>query len=389
MTSRLLKHPLRTQRSLKRAAAGRFRPRPPGFSGWFALIAAILRRVDTRLQNGASIVHQPESLSRQRVFQQPAMVLMAVLAGLPAAQAAEGEPPAPRELLANMAAAYQQHSFSGRFLYMRAGQVSTLALERTIIDGEVYERITRLQGPAHEVIRNNGRTVSVHPDNSSIVLSSSDEIAPFGFGRGEQDRIPDQYAVHLGGADRVAGRAAWRLRLEPRDGHRYGYRLWLDQQSHLLLKSEVLNGRNAALERVEFLSLNLDPGLEREDFALPDSVAKAWSKEGKGGAGPEIRPGWLPEGFAMATRDHHRIQGRTGVLQSATYSDGLATFTLFVEPASSTKPDGNLRRKGPTVVLARPVRQAQRAFVTTLVGEVPADTARRVLRNVTLESGGD
>ncbi len=317
-----------------------------------------------------------------------ALVLIAALAALPAAQAADGDPPEARELLADMVAAYQQHSFSGRFLYMCAGQVSTLALERSVIDGQVYERVSRLQGPVREVIRNNGQTVSVHPDDSSTVLSSSDELAPFRF-KGRDD-IPEQYSAQLAGPGRVAGRAAWRLLIEPRDSHRYGYRLWLDQQSHLLLKSEVLNGRNAALERVEFLSLKLDPGLERADFALPEDAGSAWSEEtGDGATGPEIQPGWLPEGFAMATRDDHRIRGRTGVLHSVTYSDGLATFTLFVEPASSAKPDGNLRRKGPTVVLARPIRQARQGFVITLVGEVPPDTARRVLRDVTLEASGD
>ncbi len=315
------------------------------------------------------------------------VAMLAVPMVLPAARAADGEPPAASELVADMATAYQQHSFSGRFVYMRAGQVSTLALQRAVIDGEIHERMTRLQGPANEVIRNNGRTVSVQPDDSSILLSSGGELAPFALGRGEG--VPEQYVLHLGGADRVAGRDAWRLQLEPRDRYRYGYRLWLDQESHLLLKSEVLNGRNAALERVEFLSLNLDPGLGEDDFALPEDAGEAWSSDRGDETGPEIRPGWLPDGFSMATRDHHRIQGRTGVLHSTTYSDGLATFTLFVEPASSTKPDGKLRRQGSTVVLARPVRQAERTFVTTLVGEVPADTARRVLKNVTLESGGD
>lgn len=321
------------------------------------------------------------------------LVLMAALAGIPfvALQAADEESPTAPELLADMAAAYEQHSFSGRFLYMRAGQISTLALQRAVIDGEVHERVERLQGPVHEVIRKNGRTVSVHAGESSSLLSSSDEIAPPGLASasGGQDRIPDQYALHRDGAGRVAGRPVWRLRLEPRDQYRYGYRFYLDQESQLLLKSEVLNASNAALERVEFLSLNLNPGLERADFALPESVGKVWSKNENGARGPEIRPGWLPEGFAMATRDHYRIQDRTRVLQSATYSDGLATFTLFVEPAASTKTDGKLRRKGPTVVLARPMEHNRGSFVTTLVGEVPAATARRVLEQVRLESRGD
>ncbi len=319
------------------------------------------------------------------------LVLMAALAGLPfvAVEAADDEAPTAAELLADMAAAYEQHSFSGRFLYMRAGQISTLALQRAVIDGKVHERVERLEGPVHEVIRKGGQTVSVHAGESGSLLSSSDEIAPLSLASGEQDRIPDQYALHRDGAGRVAGRPVWRLRLEPRDQYRYGYRFYLDQQSRLLLKSEVLNASNAALERVEFLSLNLNPGLERADFELPESAGKVWSKNENEARGPEIRPGWLPEGFAMATRDHYRTQERTGVLQSATYTDGLATFTLFVEPAASTKPDGKLRRKGPTMVLARPMENNRGSFVTTLVGEVPAATARRVLEQVRLESRGD
>lgn len=320
------------------------------------------------------------------------LVLMAVLAGMPfvAPQAADDGAPTASELLTDMIAAYDQRNFSGRFLYMRAGQVSTLALQRAVIDGEVHERVERLQGPAHELIRKDGRTVSVHAGESSFLLSSSDEIAPpLGVGSGEHERIPEQYALHRDGAGRVAGRPVWRLRVEPRDEYRYGYRLHLDQQSHLLLKSAVVNGGNDALERVEFLSLDLNPGLERADFALPESAGKAWSKNESGANGPDIRPGWLPAGFALATRDDYRSQGRTGVLQSATYSDGLASFTLFLEPAASTEPDGKLRRKGPTVVLARPMRENRRSFVTTLVGEVPPATARRVLKQVRLENPGD
>jgi sigma-E factor negative regulatory protein RseB len=320
------------------------------------------------------------------------LVLMAVLAGIPfvAPQAADDGAPTASELLTDMIAAYDERNFSGRFLYMRAGQVSTLALQRAVIDGEVHERVERLQGPPHEVIRKDGRTVSVHAGESSLLLSSSDEIAPpLGVGSGERKRIPEQYVLHRDGAGRVAGRPVWRLRVEPRDEYRYGYRLHLDQQSHLLLKSAVLNGGDAALERVEFLSLELNPGLERADFALPESAGKAWSENASGAKGPDIRPGWLPEGFALATRDHYRSQGRTGVLQSATYSDGLASFTLFVEPAAATEPDGKLRRKGPTVVLAMPMQEHRRSFVTTLVGEVPPATARRVLKQVRLENPGD
>ncbi len=45
--------------------------RPAGLSGWLAPIVALFDRTGPRLQKGASIAHQPESLSAQGVFQQP------------------------------------------------------------------------------------------------------------------------------------------------------------------------------------------------------------------------------------------------------------------------------------------------------------------------------
>lgn len=315
-------------------------------------------------------------------------LLAALVTGAPV-RGAEGDPPSARALLELMADAYQSRSFSGHFLYQRAGSLRTLELERAVIDGRVYERMMSLQGPAREVIRSDGRTVSVHPDDSVTLLSSDVDIAPLDTRPGEPGRIVDHYTPHLAGEGRVAGRTAWRVQLEPRDQHRYGYRLWLDQQSGLLLKSEILNGQHSALERMEFISLELDPELKREDFALPDAAQNAPEDAVDARDSLRIRPGWLPGGFGRAARDEHRLEGRTGVLHSTTFSDGLSAFTLFVEPAPAAKADGEVRRQGPTVILGRPLNRAGRSYRATLVGEVPARTAQRVLKGVSLEPADD
>lgn len=385
------------------AADRRLRPRPAGFSGWPALIVALFRRLDLGLQKRVSIASQPDSLKARRFFQPPAgwgtplpagamgaglmaLLLAAMTAG---AHARDDEPASPRQLLTRMVSAYENRSFSGRFLYMLSGEVSTLALQRAVIDGEVYERLIHLQGRPTEVIRNNGRTVSVQPDESVTLLSSSTGIGPLRLEDSAAPEIPEQYRARLSGSDRVAGRPCWQLRLEPRDQHRYGYRLWLDHESGLLLKSEVVNGEHQALERVEFISLNLDPELEPAQFSLPESVGSPASTAAVSGAVPRVRPGWLPPGFTPAARERHELQGRTGVVNSMTYSDGLTAFTLFVETAPPDATPPAPRRRGPTVVLARMLQAGDQHYRTTLVGEIPPATGRRILNGVALESSRD
>jgi sigma-E factor negative regulatory protein RseB len=106
-------------------------------------------------------------------------------------------------------------------------------------------------------------------------------------------------------------------------------------------------------------------------------------------SGPRIRAGWLPEGFVMAARDRHHLEGRTGILNSTTYSDGLTAFTLFVEPGPAGSAEPGARRRGPTVVLARTLEADNEHFRATLVGEIPPATGRRILNRVALESGDD
>jgi len=42
------------------------------------------------------------------------------------------------------------------------------------------------------------------------------------------------------------------LEIQPRQGDRYGYRLWVDRATGLLLRSQTLNDRGEVLEQMAF-----------------------------------------------------------------------------------------------------------------------------------------
>lgn len=308
-------------------------------------------------------------------------LLMLWLAGGASAEDA----PSASTLIADMASAYHNRTFEGRFLYMRGAEVSTLALKHAVIDGKEYERLTHLTGRPAEVIRAGDKAVCVHPDNSVTLLPESSGAAPFDLAQKLIRRVPEQYDVLLDGDGRVAGRAAWRVRLAPLDDYRYGYRLWVDRDSRLLLKSEMVDGSAVPLERIEFITLELDPALTAEDFRMPGPDVRGNTlPPQRAEAGIGVETGWLPGGFVTATRNAHQPVNGREALVSVTYSDGLATFTLFVEPASTEIQEG-IRRLGPTVAVTRRLTASERSYVVTLVGEIPQHTAEKIMAELALE----
>lgn len=296
-------------------------------------------------------------------------------------------------LLRAMAEAYHGLEYQGRFIYAHGGDISTMEVSHAVIDGREYERLTHLDGQLTELIRNDDEVICIHPDQTMTRLPAGSSLGPLGV-RERLSRVPEQYNVLLDGEGRVAGRQALRLRLAPLDNHRHGYRLWIDRESSLLLKSEMVDDDGRALERIEFVALNLNPQLVVDDFAAPRVVSERILANVEQAPGPQadldLKAGWLPNGFAAAGRDLRQPNGESAPVVAKTYSDGLAAFSIFIENlAAGGDREAGVSRLGPTVAVTRYLEHAGSEYRLTLIGEVPLDTAERVASAVVLEGVTD
>jgi len=68
----------------------------------------------------------------------------------------------------------------------------------------------------------------------------------------------------------------------------------------------------------------------------------------------------------------------SGPALQAVYSDGLASLSVFIEPAAASDTSEALPRRGPINAYARRVGDS----MVTVVGEIPAETARAVAQAV-------
>lgn len=324
------------------------------------------------------------------------LAVVAAARGEPTESAPDTDHGDPRLWLEDMHRAFAEQSYDGVFTRFAGRDLSTLRIVHMVIDGEPRERLVHLNGAPRQIIRRGGEvTCIVAPDDDLLTLSQQLPNGPFAdvFVR-DFSRVSGRYSLSVAGEDRVADRPAVQLTITPRDRHRYGYRLWLDRDSRLLLRSELVDADGGRLEFFQFTQIRIgsevDPAsLEPELFSdSPSRQLKLTSASPSAEVSSDIgwTPGWLPEGFTRITASRHPESGNLRQpLARMLYSDGLADVSVFIEAAEPARETGAQvleSRDGATIAITRPVpgnvRSSDSGHLITVVGEVPPETARRI-----------
>ncbi len=299
----------------------------------------------------------------------------------------------PRQWLDDMNRAFRDLSYDGIFSYYSGQDLASLRVVHMVVNGEQRERLVHLNGAPREIIRR-GDEVSciVMPGDALLELEESIPSGPFAraFVR-RYDHISENYGLSFFGEDRVADRTAMRLAVTPRDDNRYGYRLWLDKKTRLLLRSELVDGDGHRLEIFQFNQIrfgdDVDPAMlepEEKDGSLVSHLTLATKKQepvAKDHVPWQAR--WLPDGFRMAAADIRRAPSSLKSVNTMMYSDGLAAFSVFVEDMPDNGAASMVSRNGATVAVTHMIKGRKgQPYLVTLVGEIPTPTAQRIARSV-------
>ena len=272
-----------------------------------------------------------------------------------------------------------------------AARLATFRVVHKVVDGVERERVVHLDGPPREILRTGHDVTCVLQPGDSLLSLEAAASAPYArvFAR-RFENMSDNYHVAVDGRGRVAARPAVLLNVAPRDHDRFGYRLWLDEATGLLLRSELHDADGANLEILQFTSLRVGDDVAEADLepALAGGVMRRLSRPAQAAdVGDRPRPDWLvrwvPSGFRM-TGAHARRRAEQGVgtLSTLVFSDGLAAFSVFIEAMPQGGAGSVVSRRGATVVLTHPAAGGAGEHLVTVVGEVPVATARRIAAGV-------
>ncbi len=279
-----------------------------------------------------------------------------------------------QDWLNRLSQAEQQQSFQGTFVYERNGSFSTHNIWHRVQDGKVRERLLQLDGSAQEVLRIDGHTQCV---SGSLIAGLGN--TPDGTSRTlDPQKLKNWYDLAVIGKSRVAGRQAVIVALTPKDQHRYGFELHLDKETGLPLKSLLLNDKGQLLERFQFTRLNVaaptDGDLQAsaeckavtQDPAKVVAVKAAWHSD------------WLPPGFELSSSVVRKDPDTQVQVNSLMYDDGLARFSVFLEPLNGANATDTRTQLGPTAAVSRRLTTPQGEMMVTVVGEIPIGTAERI-----------
>ncbi len=324
-----------------------------------------------------------------------AICVAASSAGAQVGPVAGGDAPASdvRAWLLRIHEAAGHRNFQGTFVVSGSGAVSSARIAHFCEGPNQFERSEALDGQARHVYRHNDVVTTLWPASKTATVEQRNSVAQFpALLQAGDDRIAEFYDVRQQGADRVAGRDASVLLVKPRDGFRYGYRLWADQASGLLLRADVIGERNEVLESSAFsdVTINVKPQPESvlqpmkrlDGYRVLRPVLTPTRLDAEGWAMRQAAPGFrqvscvkrpmdgaaegnIGKGISEATT-------RSQVLQTI-FSDGLTHVSVFIEPFDPqrhTRP--LLASVGPTQTLM----QQQGEWWVTVIGDVPPATLR-------------
>ena len=194
----------------------------------------------------------------------------------------------------------------------------------------------------------------------------------------------------LGEKSRIAGRSGRKVRIIPRDHYRYGYNLWLEEQSALLLKWELLDSNQNRLAKLMFTDLRLGSEVDLLELKSTSQLQDFKTLESSlppGNSLSHSKPNWqadkLPPGFHLTA--HRQLgQQEQPVYEHLVYSDGLAAVSVYVEGNrdGSLSKDTGISRMGTTHAFSR----SADGVLITVVGDVPAATVRAIGESVKFKS---
>ena len=318
------------------------------------------------------------------------LVLFSLLAAVLGVACSAGASSEAAQWFDKMVQAARRLNYDGTFVYRSGNQLESMRIIRSVDpDGNPRERLISLSGVAWEVLRDGSQVTCILPKDRAVVVGKSRQRS---FLSSPVFTAPEQRSQHyqfsLAGTDRVAGRPTESVRVTPVDQYRYGFRLWVDHETGLLLKSELTDDRGVPLEQFVYTSIQLpehvpdtllQPGISGSGFTWYTHEKKRREATDAPQPSAHWRVTWLPLGFLLSDRASDSIPKRQVSVERLVYSDGLSSFLVLIELlGSAAEGQQGLSQMGAVTAFGRLID----GFQITVLGEVPPITVEKVALSI-------
>ena len=311
-----------------------------------------------------------------------------------AAAAMDAETQSLHDWLRQMHEAAKNRRYAGTFVVSSGGAMSSAKIWHVCEGSQQIERIETLSGAPRSTFRHNDQVITFLPEHKLARREKRQSLGLFPEGFQSADsRIADFYKFRRGGTERVAGVQADVSLLLPKDALRFGYRVWTERKSGLVVKLQTLDIDGRVLAQAAFSELQLNAPIKMDKLLLMMNKVEGYRLEK-----PVLLKttadlqGWAlsaPVAGFKSVSCYKRPAGVAGVASTAApgdealqwvFSDGLASVSIFVDLHD---PRSELQEASFSMGATQALTRQLDAYRITVIGEVPMATLQLFANGVT------
>jgi sigma-E factor negative regulatory protein RseB len=300
-------------------------------------------------------------------------------------------------MLKGMSDADQKQNYQGTFILRKSDDLSALRVIHGVGDSGDWESLESLDGEYRKVVRHDNQVVSVYPERKLVTIRHNDTSQSLHPQLPDNiDQLENFYTMTRLDDDRIADHPALVVDLLPKDHFRYGYRYWVDENTGMLLRCDLLTDDNTIVEQMMFTSLDYlatapaqafdlqqfqqfkQQSLDEPEINVQQNAAVNWSVK------------HLPEGFELTkssmrylrpalAQSNNSLDSDPPDLLQLVYSDGLASVSVFIE-----KNAGNAKHLQGAISMGavNAFGNAVGDYFATVVGVVPVKTVQLMAESI-------
>ncbi|WHP32534.1 sigma-E factor regulatory protein RseB [Trabulsiella odontotermitis] len=282
-------------------------------------------------------------------------------------------------LLQQMNLASQSLNYELSFVSISKQGVESLRYRHARLNNQPLSQLLQMDGPRREVVQRGNEISYFEPGlepftlNGDYIVDSLPSLVYTDF-----KRLSPYYDFISVGRTRIADHLCEVIRVVAKDGTRYSYIVWLDSETKLPLRVDLLDRDGETLEQFRVIA-----------FTVNNSVSDSMENLAKASLPPLLSvpagdkssfnwtTSWVPQGFSEVSSSRRTLPTLNVAVESRLYSDGLFSFSVNVSRATPTSSEQMLRTGRRTVTTS--VRDNAEI---TIVGELPPPTAKRIAESV-------
>ncbi|VEA69590.1 Sigma-E factor regulatory protein rseB precursor [Serratia rubidaea] len=236
-----------------------------------------------------------------------------------------------------MSSASRSLNYELAYISITKQGIESLRYRHALVEQQALGQLLHMDGPRREVLQRGDGISYFEPGLEPFTLSGDhivDALPSIVYA--DFTRLAKYYDFISVGRTRISDRPCEVIRVVARDGSRYSYIVWMDEETKLPLRVDLLDRNGETLEQYRVISFtvgeevqNALSGLLKASLppliSLPalDNVKLGWDTA------------WLPAGVSEVARNRRKLPNVSVPVETRLYSDGLFSFSVNVSPAGS------------------------------------------------------